>query len=495
MKKPLDYYKEKRSQDWRVALQKKTKAKQRLAIERVVMPETEPDVRNKSQFIEVNTGLTQEMAEQEAVRCMDCVNPTCVDGCPVSINIPEFIKYIENGEPLKAAETLKKSSALPAACGRVCPQEKQCEANCFYTIKLKKTPVAIGNLERYAADYANRSKETSTPEVMPPNGIKIGVVGSGPSGLSFAGDMIKYGYDVTVFEALHQIGGVLKYGIPEFRLPNELVDIEIENLKKMGVKFVTNFIVGQTQTIEELKEQGFKSFYVASGAGLPRFMNIPGENVNGVLSSNEYLTRVNLMFAGSEGSDTPVLKGKKVAVIGGGNTAMDGVRTALRMGAEQAMIIYRRSDEQLPARAEEIHHAREEGVIFNTLKNPIEYISENGKLTAIKVQNMELGEPDASGRRSPVPIEGSTEIIPADIAVVAIGVSPNPIIPNTVKGLNISKWGTIEVDEQTRESSVEGLYAGGDIVRGGATVILAMGDGRDAAAAMHKKLQEEMKAN
>ncbi len=492
MKESLDYYKKKRSEDWRVALQKKTKPKERMSRQRVVMPETAPDVRNKSQFIEVNTGLTQKMAEEEAVRCMDCVNPTCVDGCPVSINIPQFIKYIENGEPLKAAATLKESSALPAVCGRVCPQEKQCEANCFYTVRLKKPAVAIGNLERYAADYESQSGQAVTPEVMPPNGIKVAVVGSGPSGLSFAGDMIKLGYDVTVFEALHEIGGVLKYGIPEFRLPNRLVDIEIGNLKKMGVKFVTNFIVGQTQTIENLKEQGFEYFYVASGAGLPRFMNVPGENVNGVLSSNEYLTRVNLMFAGSEGADTPVLKGKRVAVIGGGNTAMDGVRTALRMGAEQAMIIYRRSDEQLPARAEEIHHAREEGVIFNTLKNPIEYLSENGKLTAVKVQNMELGEPDQSGRRRPVPIEGSVETIPIDIAVVAIGVSPNPIIPNTVKGLNISKWGTIEVDEESRESSVDGLFAGGDIVRGGATVILAMGDGRDAAAAMHKKIQEKI---
>ncbi len=492
MKEPLQYYKERRSQDWRVALQKGIKAKQRIAIQRVVMPETDPDVRNKSQFIEVNTGLTQEMAEREATRCMDCVNPTCIDGCPVSINIPEFIKHIENGEPLKAAATLKESNALPAVCGRVCPQEKQCEANCFYTIKLKKPAVAIGNLERYAADYEAKSGERVIPKVLPPNGIKVAVVGSGPSGLAFAGDMIKWGYDVTVFEALHEVGGVLKYGIPEFRLPNKLVDNEIENLQKMGVKFVTNYIVGQTQTTEDLRKEGFEYFYVASGAGLPRFMNIPGENVNGVLSSNEYLTRVNLMFAGSKEADTPVLKGKRVAVIGGGNTAMDAVRTALRMGAEQAMIIYRRSNEQLPARAEEVHHAMAEGVIFNTLKNPIEYISENGKLKAVKVQHMELGIPDASGRRSPVPIEGSTEVIPVDIVVVAIGVSPNPIIPNTVKGLNISKWGTIEVDDETRESSVKGLYAGGDIVRGGATVILAMGDGRDAAAAMHKKIQEKM---
>ncbi len=489
MKKSLDYYKEQRKEEWRVALQKGIKAKDRMVIERVKMPEVPPMVRAKSQTIEVNSGLSQEMANEEAKRCMDCANPTCVDGCPVGINIPKFIKYIENGEPLKAAETLKESSALPAACGRVCPQEKQCEANCFYTIKLKKPAVAIGNLERYAADYANSSNEKSIPKIAEPNGIKVAIVGSGPSGLACAGDMVKLGYDVTVFEALHEIGGVLKYGIPEFRLPNSLVDIEIENLKQMGVKFVTNFIVGLTQTVEQLREEGFKAFYVASGAGLPRFMNIPGENVNGVLSANEYLTRVNLMFAGSENADTPVLKGKKIAVIGGGNTAMDAVRTAVRMGAENAMIIYRRSEEQLPARQEEIHHAKQEGVFFNTLKNPIEFLHENGQLTGVKVQHMELGEPDASGRRRPMEIEGKTEIIPIDIAVIAIGVSPNPIIPNSVKGLNISKWGTIEVGEESRRSSVDDIYAGGDIVRGGATVILAMGDGRNAATSMHNKLQ------
>ncbi len=491
MKQSLEYYKEQRSQEWRKFLQKNIKAKERMAIERVKMPEVDPMVRNKSQFIEVNTGLTQEMAETEAKRCMDCANPTCVDGCPVGINIPKFIKYIENGEPLKAALTLKESSALPAACGRVCPQEKQCESQCFYTIKLKRPAVAIGNLERYAADYANNSDEKPLPEVAPANGIKVAVVGSGPSGLAFAGDMIRLGYDVTVFEALHEIGGVLKYGIPEFRLPNNLVDIEIENLKKLGVKFVTNFIVGQTQTVEELRAEGFKAFYVASGAGLPRFMNIPGENVNGVLSANEYLTRVNLMFAGSDDADTPVMKGKNIAVIGGGNTAMDAVRTAVRMGAENAMILYRRSLDQLPARAEEVHHAQQEGVFFNVLKNPIEFLHENGQLTGVKVQHMELGEPDASGRRRPMAIEGKTEIIPLDIAIIAIGVSPNPIIPNSVKGLDLSKWGTIIVDDETRRSSVEDLYAGGDIVRGGATVILAMGDGRDAAASMHKKLQGE----
>lgn len=492
MKETAEYYKQQRSEPWRVAIQKNIKAKERIAKTRVLMPEEDPMVRNKSQLLEVNKGLTEVMAIEEAQRCMDCVTPTCIDGCPVSINIPKFIKYIENGEHLKAAATLKESSALPAACGRVCPQEKQCEANCFYIIKLKKPSVAIGHLERFAADFENNSDEKVTPVLAPSNGVKVAVVGAGPSGLAFAGDMAKYGYDVTVFEALHEIGGVLKYGIPEFRLPNRLVDVEIESLKKIGVKFITNFIVGQTQTIEQLREEGFKSFYVASGAGLPRFMNIPGENLNGVLSANEYLTRVNLMFAGSEDADTPVLKGRNVAVIGGGNTAMDAVRTALRMGAENAMIIYRRSDDELPARAEEIHHAREEGVVFNTLKNPIGFLGEKGKLAAVKVQHMELGEADASGRRRPIPIEGKTEIISLDIAIIAIGVSPNPIIPNSVKGLSISKWGTIEVSEDNKQSSVDDIYAGGDIVRGGATVILAMGDGRDAATSIHKRLQSEI---
>ncbi len=492
MKESIEYYKQLRSEPWRIKLQKSFKNKDRLAKTRVVMPESDPNVRNKDQYLEVNKGLTQEIATLEAQRCLDCVNPTCIQGCPVNINIPKFIKYIENGEPLKAAATLKESSALPAVCGRVCPQEKQCEANCFYTIRLNKTPVAIGHLERFAADYEINSEEKVEQVIAPSNGIKIAGIGSGPSGLAFAGDMVKKGYDVTVFEALHEIGGVLKYGIPEFRLPNKLVDVEIANLKKMGVKFKTNFIVGKTRTIEDLREDGFKAFYVASGAGLPRFMNIPGENMNGVLSANEYLTRVNLMFAGSKSADTPVLKGKNVAVVGGGNTAMDAVRTALRMGAEKAMIIYRRSDDELPARAEEIHHAREEGVIFNTLKNPIEYLGENGKLNAVKVQHMELGEPGEDGRRRPVPIEGKTEIIPVDIAIIAVGVSPNPIIPDSVSGLDMSKWGTILVDEDNNRSSIADIYAGGDIVRGGATVILAMGDGRSAADSIDADLQSKM---
>ena len=456
-----------------------------LWIERVKMPERTPEERITSQRLEVNTGLTKEMAMREATRCQDCVNPTCMEGCPVGIDIPGFIKNIERGEFLEAASVLKKTSALPAVCGRVCPQEKQCESKCFYLQKMKKAPVAIGYLERFAADFERESGQIAVPEVAAPNGIKIAVIGSGPSGLSFAGDMVKRGYDVTVFEALHEIGGVLKYGIPEFRLPNRIVDVEIDNLRKMGVKFVTNFIVGMTEGIEELKKEGFQGFYVASGAGLPNFMNIPGENANGVLSSNEYLTRVNLMGADNEFADTPVYRGKNVVVVGGGNTAMDSVRTAKRLGAERAMIVYRRSEEEMPARLEEVKHAKEEGCEFITLTNPVEYIAdEKGHVKQVRVQKMSLGEPDASGRRRPVPVEGSEYLIDADVVVVAVGVSPNPIVPRSVDGLEVSKKGTIVVDETTMQSNLEEFYAGGDIVRGGATVILAMGDGRRAAANM-----------
>ncbi len=492
MERSAEYIKNERKKEWRVELQKATKAKERMSIERAVMTEEDPEVRITSQRIEVNKGLTAEQAVLEAKRCMDCVNPTCMEGCPVSINIPKFIKNIERGEFGKAASVLKETSALPAVCGRVCPQELQCESRCFYTEKLKKPAVAIGYLERFAADYERESGNISIPELEPANGIKVAVIGAGPTGLSFAGDMAKKGYDVTVFEALHQIGGVLKYGIPEFRLPNAVVDVEIENLRKMGVKFVTNFIVGLTATLDDLKAEGFKAFYVGSGAGLPRFMNIPGENANGILSSNEYLTRVNLMGADSEDSDTPVLRGKNVVVVGGGNTAMDSVRTAKRLGAERAMIVYRRSEEEMPARVEEVHHAKQEGVEFLTLTNPIEYIAdEKGRVKQVKVQKMELGEPDASGRRRPVPIEGSEYTIDATVVVVAVGVSPNPIIPNSVEGLDVSRWGTIEVVKDKMQSSLENVFAGGDIVRGGATVILAMGDGRKAAANMDLYLKEK----
>ncbi len=471
-----------RNEAWRQELRQRVAGKDRTAIERVVMPETAPVERIKSQRIEVNQGLTAEMAMREATRCMDCVTPTCMQGCPVGIDIPGFVKNIERGEFLQAAAVLKRTSSLSAVCGRVCPQEKQCESKCFYLQKLKKPAVAIGYLERFASDFARESGHVAMPEVAPANGIKVAVIGSGPSGLSCAGDLAKLGYDVTVFEALHEIGGVLKYGIPEFRLPNSVVDVEIENLRKIGVKFVTNFIVGMTDTVEDLEAQGFKAFYVASGAGLPRFMNIPGENYNGILSSNEYLTRVNLMGADSEESDTPVYRGKNVVVVGGGNTAMDSVRTARRLGAERAMIVYRRSEEEMPARLEEVKHAKEEGCEFITLTNPVEYIAdEKGRVKQVRVQKMALGEPDASGRRSPVPVEGSEYTIDADVVVVAVGVSPNPIVPNSVKGLEISRKGTIVVNDETMQSNLSEFFAGGDIVRGGATVILAMGDGRRAA--------------
>lgn len=481
-----------RNSEWRKELRNAVKAKDRTLPERVKMPELSPAERVTSQRLEVNMGLSKEMAMQEARRCMDCAEPTCMEGCPVNIDIPGFIKNIERGEVLEAAAVLKRTSALPAVCGRVCPQEKQCESRCFYLQKLKREPVAIGYLERFAADYERESGQITVPEVASPNGIKVAVIGSGPSGLSFAGDMVKRGYDVTVFEALHEVGGVLKYGIPEFRLPNRIVEVEIDNLRKMGVKFVTNFIVGMTESIEDLQKEGFQGFYIASGAGLPRFMNIPGENYNGILSSNEYLTRVNLMGADNEFSDTPVYRGKNVVVVGGGNTAMDSVRTARRLGAERAIIVYRRSEAEMPARAEEVKHAKEEGCEFLTLTNPVEYIAdEKGRVKQVRVQKMELGEPDVSGRRSPVPVEGSEYLIDADVVVVAVGVSPNPIVPRSVSGLEVSRRGTIVVDEATMQSNLPAFFAGGDIVRGGATVILAMGDGRRAAAHMDNCLKNK----
>ncbi len=480
---------EDRNVAWREELRKATKNKDRLNIARVKMNELYPQYRARVRE-EVNQGLTVEQALEESKRCLDCPNPTCMTGCPVSINIPGFIKNIERGDFLEAAKVLKETSALPAVCGRVCPQEKQCESQCFYKIKMKKEPVAIGYLERFAADYERESGNISIPEIPQKNGKKVAVVGSGPAGLSFAGDMAKKGYEVTVFEALHEIGGVLKYGIPEFRLPNKIVDVEIDNLSKMGVKFVKDCIVGKTLSVEDLKEEGFQGVFVASGAGLPRFMHIKGENLIGVLSSNEYLTRVNLMDASNPESDTPIYKGKNVAVIGGGNTAMDSVRTALRMGAERAMIVYRRSEEEMPARLEEVKHAKEEGVEFLTLHNPIEYLGdEKGRVNLMRLQKMELGEPDASGRRSPVPVEGAIEEIPVDQVIVSIGVSPNPLVPNSVSGLSVSKKGTIEVNE-SMQSSIPTIFAGGDIVRGGATVILAMGDGRAAAKSMDEYLSK-----
>lgn len=477
-----------RDAPWREELRKSIKAKERAGIARVKMNELDAEYRSHSRKEEVNQGLTAEQAVIEAKRCLDCANPGCMEGCPVGIDIPQFIKNIERGEFLEAAVTLKETSALPAVCGRVCPQEKQCESKCIH-LKMGKEAVAIGNLERFAADYERESGQISVPTIAEKNGIKVAAIGSGPAGLAFAGDMAKYGYDVTVFEALHEIGGVLKYGIPEFRLPNKIVDVEIDNLSKMGVEFIKDCIVGKTISIEDLKQEGFKGFFVASGAGLPNFMNIPGENSINIMSSNEYLTRVNLMDAASPDSDTPVSLGKNVAVIGGGNTAMDSVRTAKRLGAERAMIIYRRSEEEMPARLEEVKHAKEEGVEFLTLHNPIEYIAdEQGKVKQVVLQQMELGEPDESGRRSPRAIPGATVTVDIDLAIVSVGVSPNPIVPSSIKGLEVGRKGTITVDENM-ESSIPTIYAGGDIVRGGATVILAMGDGRKAAASMNEKLK------
>lgn len=479
-----------RNAAWRQALRREMKPKERLAIERCVMPEVPAAVRARQLRQEVNLGLSSEVAQQEARRCLDCANPGCVEGCPVGIDIPRFVKHIEKGEFIQAAHTIKETSTLPAVCGRVCPQEKQCESRCIHH-KMGSKPVAIGYLERFAADF---ERENATPRPIVPReklNRKVAVVGSGPAGLSFAGEMTQRGYDVTVFEALHEIGGVLKYGIPEFRLPNSIVDFEIENLKCSGVHFVKDCIVGKTISIAQLKAEGFEGVFVASGAGLPRFMGIPGENSINILSSNEYLTRVNLMDASNPDSDTPAPHGKHVVVVGGGNTAMDAVRTALRLGAETATIVYRRSEEEMPARIEEIHHAKEEGVRFLTLHNPLRYIAdEKGHVQQIVLQKMELGEPDASGRRRPVPIEGATETINADMVVVSIGVSPNPIVPHSVNGLDISSRGTIVVDDSMK-SSIPFIYAGGDIVRGGATVILAMGDGKRAALAMDKFLREE----
>lgn len=479
-----------RNTQWRKDLRISIKAKERTNIPRVAMPELAPEYRIKSRLEEVNTGLTKEMAMTESKRCLDCANPTCVKGCPVNINIPSFIKNIERGEFLAAAKVLKSTSALPAVCGRVCPQEKQCESKCIH-IKMNGPAVAIGYLERFAADYERESGNITLPDIADKNGIKVAVIGSGPAGLSFAGDMVKKGYDVSVFEALHEIGGVLKYGIPEFRLPNHIVDVEINNLKELGVHFHTDCIVGKTISIEQLEEDGFKGIFIGSGAGLPNFMGIPGENAINIMSSNEYLTRVNLMDAANPATDTPINLGKHVLVVGGGNTAMDSCRTAKRLGAD-VTLVYRRSEKEMPARIEEVKHAKEEGIKFLTLHNPIEYKEdENGAVCKAILQVMELGEPDASGRRSPVPVEGKTVTLDVDEVIVAVGVSPNPLVPKSVEGLSLGRKNTIVVNEGMQSSRPE-IFAGGDIVRGGATVILAMGDGRRAAESMDKQLRNKI---
>lgn len=476
-----------RDSEWRKELRAAMKPVERKAIERVTMPELDPVYRATTRTEEVNKGLTKQMAVREAHRCLDCGKPACVEGCPVNINIPSFIKNIERGQFLAAAKVLKSTSALPAVCGRVCPQEKQCESKCIH-LKMNEPAVAIGYLERFAADFERESGNIALPDLAPKNGIKVAVVGSGPSGLSFAGDMAKKGYEVHVFEALHEIGGVLKYGIPEFRLPNHIVDVEIENLKKMGVEFQADCIVGKTITVDQLESEGFKGIFVGSGAGLPNFMNIKGENSLNIMSSNEYLTRVNLMDAANPLADTPLNIGKHVLVVGGGNTAMDSCRTAKRLGGD-VTLVYRRSEAEMPARLEEVKHAKEEGINFLTLHTPIEYIAdEKGAVKAAVLQVMELGEPDTSGRRSPVPVEGKTVTLDVDQVIVAVGVSPNPLVPKSIEGLELGRKNTIAVNDQMQSSRPE-IFAGGDIVRGGATVILAMGDGRRAAASMDEKLR------
>jgi glutamate synthase (NADPH/NADH) small chain len=463
--------------------------KERMAIKRHHMPEQDPNERNKN-FEEVNLGYDAHLAMQEAERCLRCKKPVCIQGCPVAVKIPDFIAMVAEGRFKEAAAILKEDNALPAVCGRVCPQETQCEQVCV--VAKKAEPVAIGYLERFVADWERMNIGIQVPEIKEKTGKKVAIIGGGPSGLSCAGDLIRFGHDVTVFEALHEIGGVLIYGIPEFRLPKEIVKAEVEGLKAMGVKFETNFIVGMTRTIDELLQE-YDAVFIGVGAGLPYFLNVPGEHLNGVYSSNEFLTRVNLMKAyDTEHADTPVfdMKGSVVAVFGGGNTAMDAVRTSLRLGAKKAMIIYRRTEAEMPARIEEIKHAKEEGVEFILLAAPFELIGdENGWLRAVKLQKMELGEPDASGRRRPVPIPGAIEEIPVDVVIVAIGNGSNPIISKTTPDLKVNKWGNILVDEATMKTNKKGVFAGGDIVTGGATVILAMGAGRTAAKAIDEYLK------
>lgn len=456
-----------------------------MSMTKVVMPEQEPNVRNKN-FEEVALGYTKEMAMEEAGRCLNCPKKPCMDGCPVNVPIPGFIEKVAEGDFEAAYEIITSENALPAICGRVCPQENQCEGRCVRGIKGE--PVAIGRLERFVADY-HMAHATPAPLDIPRNGKKVAVVGCGPSGLTCAGELAKKGYDVTIFEALHKAGGVLSYGIPEFRLPKDLVAREIENVKNLGVDIETNVIIGRSMTIDDLMEDGYQAVFVGSGAGLPRFLNIPGENLLGVYSANEFLTRVNLMKAYKfPETPTPVKVGKNVAVVGAGNVAMDAARTAKRLGAENVYIVYRRGEDEVPARKEEVHHAKEEGIIFKLLNNPCEIHGEDGWVTGIEVVKQELGEPDASGRRSPVPVEGSNYVIPVETVIIAIGQSPNPLIRQTTPGLDTQKWGGIIVDEDTMKTSKDGVYAGGDTVTGAATVILAMGAGKKAAKAIDEQL-------
>jgi len=455
---------------------------------RTAMQEQDPEIR-KENFEEVSLGYTAEEAVKEAKRCLQCKNPQCVNGCPVNVYIPQFIAKVAEGKFKEAYEILTEQNSLPAICGRVCPQEKQCEGKCILGIKGES--VAIGRLERFVADYFMENYEIELPKIEKKN-IKVAVIGAGPSGLTCAGELAKYGYDVTIFEALHVPGGVLVYGIPEFRLPKKIVWQEIENIKKMGVKIEKNVIVGKSITIDELKEEGFKAVFVGSGAGLPKFMMIDGEHLNGVYSANEFLTRVNLMKAyDPRNNPTPVKVGKVTAVLGGGNVAMDAARTAVRLGCKEVYIVYRRGESELPARAEEIHHAKEEGVKFKLLTNPVRIIGENGWVTGMECIEMELGEPDEKGRRKPVEKRDSLFTLPVETVIVAIGQTPNPLIRQTTPGLDTEKWGGIIVQEETMETTKDGVYAGGDVVTGAATVILAMGAGKKAAKAIHEKLSIE----
>lgn len=468
-----------------------------MSLKKNEMPVQDPNVRNKN-FKEVALGYTEEQAVDEANRCLHCPKKPCQSGCPVSINIPEFIAKIKERDFEGAYQVIHQSSSLPAVCGRVCPQETQCESKCVRGIKGE--PVAIGRLERFVADWHN-AHATEAPAVPAPNGHKVAIIGAGPSGLTCAGDLAKLGYDVTVFEALHLAGGVLVYGIPEFRLPKSIVQHEVDNLVAMGVKVNTNVVVGRTIEVDELFEQGFEAIFIGSGAGLPRFMNIPGENFKGVYSANEFLTRVNLMKAYKPESDTPIKKNTSVAVVGGGNVAMDAARTALRLGADKVYIVYRRSLEELPARREEVEHAMEEGIEFKLLNNPVEILGynnpddkrdpKNGFVTGMKCIRMELGEPDEKGRRRPVPVPGSEFVLDVNTVIIAIGTSPNPLIKSTTKGLEVNKKGGIVVEEGTGLTSREGVYAGGDAVTGAATVISAMGAGKAAAKAIDEYLSNK----